>query len=64
MTPDAFGMKGATHKFFEDARKTNRLHQITVQINNALMAFTLLCMTLSLVAKEIEIDLMTESSLG
>ena len=43
---------------FEDARKTNRVHYITVLISRAMMAFSLLSMTLSLVAKEQEINLL------
>lgn len=40
---------------FEDARRTSRLQKISVLISRCMMAFALLCMALSLTAKEIEI---------
>ena len=41
---------------FEDSRRTNREHQISMLISRSMMAFSLLCMALSLVSKEIEFN--------
>lgn len=46
-----------TSTLFEDARGTNRVHKIYLLIIRCMTAFALLCMALSLLIKENEIDL-------
>lgn len=43
-------------RLFEDSRLTNRIHRLHQLVVRCLMAFAVLCMVLSLVAKETEID--------
>ena|SRR3990167_7759405 len=56
--PKILGMKKNKVKkaLFEDSRRTNRIHHLLKMINRCLMAFSLLCMSLSLATKEIEIN--------
>lgn len=45
-----------TSSLFEDGRKTKRQHFLYALISKCLMAFTVLCLCLSLITKEFELQ--------